>query len=625
MLAPDVRAQSGPYNRNATVVLDIQPPTPAAGSDFSVGIWVDLRDVANGSAIPAALGSFVIPIGFDTSRVTLKSVAKGSAPEFSSDLVYTDIARANARGFVTVVNSHIAHGVPVGNVHVATLTFTANQGGKVQFSVNSARASYEGSLASTYNPADGGSPALILYDDVVTSLELKQGSTPYRLIYPSFVSTPADFQGIAIVNESPGASALTLRAYGVDGRLHAGPGITNPSTPAPLAAHTQYAKVVEEVFALRDVLGTSQGWIEVESASPDTSGFFVVGHTVNGITTELDGADASHVLTAHAIFPVVGKSTGKDTKISVVNPGSTAATGSLKLQKSDGTTQQTLSVSIPARGIFEQIFGAGAVPGDGYAELEMSNGMVTGLERFGNTKALACLAAQDVDKAANVLFAPHLASGRAGARYFTEINVINTRSQAAGVTFHLLNDEGRESLSPVVRMIDGKAQLRIRADLLFGLPDPATTEGYTTGIIVVESDRELVGSVTFGDVDGEFLSSLPLLSTSSAKRETHLDHVALGTIAPITYWTGVAFVNASRERDAHVEIRLYKPTGEPVAQTSATIPKRGRLLRLVSELGSAFNVSQFGGFLQVTADVEVFAFMLFGDTGSTFLSAVPVR
>jgi hypothetical protein len=392
-----------------------------------------------------------------------------------------------------------------------------------------------------------------------------------------------------------------------------------------LSAHTQYAKVVEEMFALREVFGTDHGWIEVESTSPNTSGFFLIGHTVNGITTELDGADVSHTLSAHAILPVVGKDTARDTKICVVNPGSTPASGTLKLQNRDGTTQQVFPVSIPAQGVFEQTFQSGAVPGDGYVELEMSTGRVTGLEKFGTAKALACLAAQDVDKAANVLYAPHLASGKAGGRYYTEINVINTSSQPARATFRLLNDDGGESISPIMRTIDAGSQLRIRADRLFGLPDPATAEDYTTGIIMVECDRELVGSVTFGSPDGDFLSSLPMLSTSSAKREIYLDHVALGTIAPITYWTGIALVNASRERDAQVAIRLYKPDGGLVGQATGTLPRRGRLLRLVSELGPGFNVNQLGGFLQITSDVEVFAFMLFGDAGLTFLSAVPVR
>jgi len=618
-------AQSGPFTPSAAVTLDVQPSFPTAGGDFTVAIHVDLEGVTNRSSALAALGGFVIPVAFDNTRVTLKSVARGSASGFTSELTYTDISKANARGCVTVVNAQTGTGAPTGNIHIATLTFTANQGGKVQFNVNSARARYEGSIASTYDPARREGPASIAYTDQVTSVQINQGSDPYHLIYPSFVSTSSDFQGVAIVNESSASATLTFRAFGVDGKLLARTDMANPHTPAALAANTQYVKLVEEMFTLHDIFDTDHGWIDVESTSPNTSGFFLIGHTVNGITAELDGADVSHALTAHAIFPVVGKDTAKDTKIYAVNPGSTPATGSLKLQNSDGTTRQAFPVSIPAYGVFERTFPSTAVPLDGYVELEMLSGMVTGMEKFGNAKALACLAAQDVDKAANVLCAPHLANGKAGARYFTEINVINTSSQAASATFRLLNDEGGESVSPVMRAIGARSELRLRADRLFGLPDPATAEGYSTGIIKVECERALVGNITFGDIDGQFLSSLPLLSTSSAKREIYLDHVALGTIAPLPYWTGIAIVNASQERDAHVAIRLYNPNSQLVGQTTKIIPKRGRLLKLISELDPSFNVNQFGGFLQVTSDVEVFAFMLFGDTGSTFLSAVPVR
>jgi hypothetical protein len=133
-------SQSGPFSPRAAVTLDIQPSNPSAGSDFAVGIHVNLLGVANTSGAPASLGSFVIPVAFDNTRVTLKSAAKGSAPGFTSDLTYTDVARANARGCLTVVNSQTGTAVPTGDIHVATLTFTAEQGGRVQFTVNSARA-----------------------------------------------------------------------------------------------------------------------------------------------------------------------------------------------------------------------------------------------------------------------------------------------------------------------------------------------------------------------------------------------------------------------------------------------------------------------------------------------------
>jgi len=617
--------QPGHTAATAALSLEVHPAIPTVGSDFTVAVHVDLEGEAGSSSNGIALGGFVIPVAFDNSRVTLKAVAEESATNFTSGLTYTNIRKANARGYVTIVNAQTGDHAPTGKVHIATLIFTADQGGTVQFHADSARARRGGSLASTYDSGGNEGPALIQYTDTTTLVDIQEGSIPYRLIYPSLVSTSTDFQGVAIVNESDSTASLTFRAFGVEGSLLAGTGIANPNSFAGLAPRGQYVKVLEEMFALREILNTDHGWIEVDSTAPNTSGFFLVGHTVNGITTELDGADVSHALAAHALFPVLGGDMAKGTKISVVNPGPIPATGILQLRNSDGTVRQALAMSIPARGVFEQTFPPAAVPGEGYVELEMSAGRVTGLERFGNAHALACLTAQDVDKAANTLYAPHLASGRAGARYFTEINVINTGQQTANATFHLLDDEGRNIVSPVVRAIEAKAQLRIRAERLFGLPDPAMADGYSTGIVMVECDQELAGSITFGDIQGEFLSSVPLLTTSSAKRELFLDHVASGTIAPITYWTGIALVNASRERNAEVVIGLYKPDGQSVGQTRKTIPAKGRLVRLINELDPSFNIDQFGGFLLVTSDVEVFALMLLGDAGLTFLSAVPVR
>jgi len=618
--------QSGPFSSAASLSLDIEPAVPAAGADFTVAVHVNLQGVKNGASFAAALGGFVIPVAFDNTRVTLKSVAGGTAAGFRSDLAAsTDVARANARGFVTVVNSHAGEGMPTGDLHVATLTFRAEQGGRVQFNVNSARAGHEGSLASTFAPLRGGGPDLIAYTDAATSVQLDQGKVPYRLIYPCFVSTDSDFQGVAIVNEGPDSADLIFRAYGAGGALLARPGMINPSRPHTLAASSQYAKVVEEMFTMREGLGADRGWVEVESTVPNTSGFFLIGHTLNGTPTEMDGADASHTLAAHLIFPVVGTETGKDTSIYVVNPGSTEATGSLQLQTHDGTTQQTLPVSIPPHGVYERTFEAEVLPSGGYAELQMSAGMVSGLEKFGNARALALLTAQDADRASNVLYAPQLASGVAGTRYFTELNVINPGPQAAIATFHLLDEQGVESVPPLTRAIGARLQLRIRADLLFGLPDPAYTAGYTTGVVRVECDKGLVGNILFGDIEGNFLSSLPLYSTSAAKREIYLDHVALGTVAAVTYWTGVALANASQERDAHIVIELYRSDGQMVGRAARTIPRKSRLVNLISELDPSFNVSQFGGFIRVTSDVEVFAFMLIGDTRNTFLSAVPVR
>ncbi|HQK89228.1 MAG TPA: hypothetical protein PLU25_16525, partial [Acidobacteriota bacterium] len=117
-------AQGGPFSGNAEVYLQLTPATPAINSTFEVDLYVDLTGITGSGSTPAALGGFAIPVAFDNSRLTLISVEAGTSGAFTAgDLVFTDLPRANARGFVTVVNTQTASGTPTGIVHVATLTF----------------------------------------------------------------------------------------------------------------------------------------------------------------------------------------------------------------------------------------------------------------------------------------------------------------------------------------------------------------------------------------------------------------------------------------------------------------------------------------------------------------------
>ncbi len=163
---------------------------------------------------------------------------------------------------------------------------------------------------------------------------------------------------------------------------------------------------------------------------------------------------------------------------------------------------------------------------------------------------------------------------------------------------------------------------------LFGLPDPLTAADGVSGSVMIESDQGVVGSITFGDAqNGLFMASLPLLSTSSAKREIYLDHVAIGLIGTVNYWTGIALVNPSRTRTASINLQLYDQNGNLTAQTarrSNWVPVSAR--RACCPTSSRDSVAaSSGGFVRLTSDVEVYSFMLFGDVGLNFLAAVPVR
>lgn len=622
--------QAGPFSGNAQVNLIFDPANPTlGGGNLNVQVWVDLTGITGAGSITAALGGFAIPVAFDNSRVKFESAVAG-AGVFSSGFVFTDKDRANARGFVTVIGTQTAtNGTPAGLIHAATLTFSLIEAGKALFDVNSARTVHEGSLASAYFPPNGG-PDAVLYTDHLITLTIAPSATNYKMLYPVFVSTATDFQGVTVVNETASSASLTFRAYNTGGQLIQQSGMSNPSGVIALDSMKQFVRMVQNPFTGSDSsLNLDQGWVEVESPSHNLSGFFLLGHIVGSDITEMDGADISHTSSAAGVLlPVLWKDATRETELFVINPGTQAATGNLLVVNSNGTTAQTIPVSIPAHGIYEDSFPANTLTGDGYFWMQLTAGKAIGFEKFGNSQALACLNGQDATLLSNLLYAAHFASGNFGIRYFTELNVINPGNVTANVTFHLLNDQGVEVVTPVVRAIAAKSQLRIQGHTLFGLPDPTTATGGVTGAVMVQSDSGIVGNVTFGDVQtGKFLSSLPLLSTASAKRELYLDHVAVGVIGSTHYFTGTALVNPSQTRTATATLTLYDQDGVQKAQQTITLaPGNRRIDMLPGLMGLAGDYSQMAGFLKITSDVELLCFQLFGDAANfNFLSAVPVR
>jgi hypothetical protein len=626
-LCPWLWSQAGPFSGNADVTLQFST-NPTLGGSLTVDVYVNLTGITGSGGVSAALGGFAIPVAFDNTRLLLTSVSAPSGAFSPSDLVYTSLDRANARGFVTVINTQTASGTPTGQVHVATLTFTATEAGKVLFDVNSARTIHEGSLSSTYTTTQGG-PDEIPYDDLVYSVQIASGGASYHLIYPVLVSSDLDFQGVTVVNEGASAANVTFRAYNSAGQLISQAGMTNPSPiDTPLPPMQQYVRMSQSLFGSGAPLGITQGWIDVDSPVPTVSGFFLIGHIEGSAINQMDGADVSHMSSSHVVFPILYKDASRSTDLFIVNPHDSPATGTLTIRDSTGVSQQTIPLSLNAHGFYQSAFDANTVAGDGYFDVNMTSGEIVGFEEFGNSQSMAALNAQDVVTPSNMLYAAHFATGNYGIRYFTELTVVNPGANAASVTFHLINDQGVEIVTPVVRTIQGYNQLRIMGHTLFGLDDPLTASTGISGSVVIESDQGLVGSITFGDAQsGQFLASLPLLSTSSAKRELFLDHVAIGTIGDVPYFTGIALVNPSKTRNANVTIQLYSEQGTLMAQTSTpyVLEPGKRVSQMLGDFFPGFSGSQFGGFVKVSSDVEVFSFMLFGDTSLNFLSAVPVR
>ena len=262
---------------------------------------------------------------------------------------------------------------------------------------------------------------------------------------------------------------------------------------------------------------------------------------------------------------------------------------------------------------------------------ETTNPGVAGVEVFGESSdSMGMVAGLGGSDAANVLYATHLASGYIGGiRYYTRLDIVNPTDSDVNVTFTLIGDDGNVIGSSVSKTIKAHGSLNTRAYQLFGLEDPTTTNNLTIGTVKMVADGNILGSLTFGDAANQkFMATLPLLSTASAKNELYLDHVAIGNIGGINYFTGITIYNPSKDT-AHITLTLYDSDGNQVA-TTQTPYELGAGKRLSTMLQGLFSglpsdFSQSGGFLKIESDKEICSFMLFGDTGLNFLSAIPVR
>ncbi|MBN2431183.1 MAG: hypothetical protein JXQ27_06890 [Acidobacteria bacterium] len=628
-----VMAQAGPFSGEAPVYLEFTPTSPTiTDGTFTVAVYVDLTGITGANSVTAALGGFAVPVAFDTGRLALQNVVAGNTGPFvAGDFVFTDIDRANARGFVTVVNTHTDSATPAGIIHLATLTFQILQPGKAIFTVDSARTIHEGSLASTYDPTNGG-PAEISYTGA-QRIELNIGPDMenFRLFYPIFMTSATILQGVSVVNEDQAEDAdVTFRAYDPSGQLVAG--IDNPpDIGGPVLPLHQYVNAVAFLFDT-GAQAFDNGWIEVESAMPNLSGFFLIQDSTPGYVNKMDGADAGFVTSSRLNLPLLGTETAGEASVYVVNPSDQAVDGEIYFRASDGTIigSETVAFSLQPHGSQKFTFtGFSKLTQDGYFIIDAdNNAQVLAFEKFDASGYMAAINAQDAVLPSNRLFDAHFASG--GQIWFTEFNIINPNSQPAEITFTPSLRVGETPVGqPTTRTLGAYNHLRIRGYELFGFQEPQLSQDLVIGSVAIESDIGIIGSVTFGDtVNNQFVASLPLLSTASAKREIFLDHVAVGESGGITYFTGIAFVNPSQTRTANIIIELYAADGSLTADNSADpyeLAPGGHIAQMIGDFLPSFSGTQIAGFIRVRSDVEVFSFMLFGDTGGQFLSAVPVR
>jgi hypothetical protein len=623
-----VHAQSD-FSGNAEISLQFIPSNPSMTDiRLEVRAFARLDSVKTKSGANPILTSFSMPIGFDPSFVRLLSVETGQADGYSTaGLDYTTPALANGRGFVTLMNSRIGDKNPGSQVELGRLFFELKRPGTASFIAGSARTNHQGTLAAI--PSDTLAPTQrVLWADSLYNVKIKAGADMPSLLCPSWFSASNIWQGIGLLNEGTEPATVQLFGWGSNGMLVQADAASNPSPFVVLPGMNQQAKLTDQVFNSPKPMIVQNGWIEVRANTPNVSGFFLQGvNTPTGDVHQMDGVPMTYTPASRLIFPLVRQS-DRTTEISLTNPGSSPVDINMRVIGPAGQLLRTLSGQAPAHGTFVREISDATSDQGVYADVQAIGGKLAGIERFGTAESLAMLSGQDADLASTRLSAPHFASGRLSGslRIDTYIALVNPSSQAATVILRLLNENGQEITSPVVYRLNGSGLLSLDGWRLFGLPDPHKTSTLTVGTVSIESNQPIIGAFGFGDpVNGRYLAALPLMSTFYANREIFFRQVAVGLAGSVDYFTGLALANPSTTDAANINIELHSADGTILAQTKTPYrldPGR-RTGRLVQELIPNFPSTQFGGYMRVTSDVEVNAFMLIGDNYYNFLSAVP--
>ena len=606
-------------------ILSPPPADPSmADSQIEVSVVAQLDSITATGPVTPVLTGFSIPIGFDPAYVRLVSAVSGTASGYTSGgFESTDPAVANARGFVTIMNLRAGSQNPGLQVELARLTFNLVKPGKTKFRVGTSRTVYQGVLAAV--PSDTGSPTEPLsWIDSESALNIEPDGAIPSLLSPSWISEEGMFQGMVYMNDGTDDASLQLFGWDSDGLLHQPGSSENPSPVIPLPALNQYAKLDYEIFNSPAPMDIEDGWIKTQLNATNVSGFFSQGYTPAGLILQLDSAPMIDAPASRLIFPLVAPDPGRPAEIQINNPGDSPVDITTQLIDSEGAIQSIETEEIPAHGTFLQEI----IEMDIYANVEATNGQLIGVERFGTPDALAMLNGHDVTQASNRLCAPQFASGYLSGtmRITTHISLVNPTEEASNVTLRLVNENGEPIVDPVVQTIEAGEMLSMPGWELFGLEDPTTTSQVVVGTVAVESDNGLIGALMFGDpVGGSFLASLPLMSTASAKREIVFGHTAVGQLGSIDYFTGLALVNTSQTATAHIYLEYHNSSGELVAETATpfTLGPNSRTAQLVQQLIPDFPVPQSGGFIRLTSDIEVYGYMLYGDSFYNFISAVP--
>jgi len=451
-------------------------------------------------------------------------------------------------------------------------------------------------------------------------IAMLQGS--YRILdFPISESTDTVSTAFALANPVDGDDAVVyFSLYDLDGCLVSDPDIENPVV-VTIPGGQQIAFYVSDVFG--DGLSAYSPWMRAVSLDPNLQGFYLLTSTSGG--PFMDGAIAQGDPSTHQILPTNETITGDgDCYGTIVNPNDDAAQVVITCYGAEGQPlADEVRVDLNAGGryvfSFKDIFPTVDVP----CYLDVSATRPMDCFQYGGTvdciTATSGIPVTDPQKQESQIYAPHFAEGRL---YRSILDLFNRSNDEAHVVVHAFEDDGTLLKSSDAILLAPNGMLR---DELSNLLDiDWQSADYIVGFLRVESDKPgIYGTLTFGDRENVKFSSALTLQESGVQNMM-FSHLAVGDLYETDYYTGVTILNAGAA-DVTVQVTVYDEYGQITGQDDALIPAGCKVSQMIQNFVPGLQ-PQIKGYITITTSdpsAELYAFELFGDSESNFMSAVP--
>ncbi|HEY3129920.1 MAG TPA: DUF11 domain-containing protein, partial [Acidobacteriota bacterium] len=458
---------------------------------------------------------------------------------------------------------------------------------------------------------------LLLIHAAAASLEARSVLNFPRLSFEQNTLT-----GIAIVNPTDQLAAVTLTAFGTDGRPLAASGLQNPAQ-LTIAANQQTAKLTSELFG-SGVDPSTVAWFQATSSVDGLAGFFLF---LNGSITVFDGADLPESASA-IIFNLVRQDLGFSTELNIVNPGDGVANIELRLMGA-GMSPPARTLTLAAKGVARidpaSFFGISTLSPGAYVAVS-SNVEVAGFEFVkSSTGDLLGLNARNASEQLSELNFPQMA---VLGPWKTELGLLNYSTKQVTVTVTAYRADGTPYASPnlknnpVTRTLEAGGSLREDVEAMFGFTGPNALDGW---IQAQSSAAAINGYVTYGLPS---IGSLAAVAGSGQGRTRAIfSHIATSQ----GFFNGIAILNSgtgagakSAVTAANVRVLAIRPNGQILGSYDTVLQPRQRISKLIDELIPAA-AGQSGGLIWVKSDSPVNLTSLFGTSNGAVLANIPAQ